>query len=81
MLEIANKINRLEVQLEKRDQSITWVKICSSIGDILQCSVLAILILRADLRVRGALIDHQMADALGGRANDGGTPGEDELGF
>ena len=76
VLDAANQINRAELKLEKRDQARMRIKICSSIGDILQVSVLTILLLRADLRVRGALINQQMTEAMGGRASDGGTPGK-----
>ena len=76
ILDTANQINRAELKLEKRDQARMRIKICSSIGDILQVSVLTILLLRADLRVRGALINQQMTEVMGGRASDGGTPGK-----
>ena len=76
VLDTTNQINRAEFKLEKRDQARMRIKICSSIGDILQVSVLAILLLRADLRIRGALIDQQMIEAMGGRNSDGGTPGK-----
>ena len=53
------------------------VKICYVLGDIMQASVLAILLLRSDLRVRGALINLRKMNLIGGKSDDGGTQGND----
>ena len=70
------QINRAEAHLEKRQQARMWIKICSVLGDIMQASVLAILLLRSDLRVRGALISLRKMNIVGGKSEDGGTQGK-----
>ena len=70
------QINRAEAHLEKRQQARMRLKICSVLGDIMQASVLAILLLRSDLRVRGALISLRKMNIVGGKSEDGGTQGK-----
>ena len=47
-------INQTEAELGK--EARLRMKICSVLDDVMQVSILAILLLRSDLRVRGALI-------------------------
>ena len=72
----SDHINQEEANLETRKQARMRVKICSVLGDIMQASVLAILLLRSDLRVRGALVNFRMNEYMGRKADDGGTQGE-----
>merc|ERR1719237_119637 len=72
----SDQINQTEAELEKRKQARMRVKICSVLGDIMQASVLAILLLRSDLRVRGALISLRKMNIVGGKSDDGGTQGK-----
>ena len=73
----SDHINQTEAELEKRKQARMRVKMCSVLGDIMQASVLAILLLRSDLRVRGALISLRKTNLMGGKSDDGGTQGND----
>ena len=72
----SDHINQEEANLETRKQARMRVKICSVLGDIMQASVLAILLLRSDLRVRGALVNFRMNEYMGRKADDSGTQGE-----
>ena len=75
IVDTSDQINQTEAELEKRKQARMRVKMCSVLGDIMQASVLAILLLRSDLRVRGALISLRKMNIVGGKSDDGGTQG------
>ena len=72
---LTEKINQRELKLEKRKAARMRVKVCSVLGDIMQACVLAILLLRSDLRVRGALISLKQTNFMGGKSNGGGIQG------
>ena len=70
ILNTSEKITRAEVKLEKRKQARMRVKICALLGDVMQASVLSILLLRSDLRVRGALVNIKQTNFMGGRPDE-----------
>ena len=70
ILRTSEKITRAEVKLEKRKQARTRVKICALLGDVMQACVLSILLLRSDLRVRGALVNIKQTNFMGGRPDE-----------
>ena len=70
ILRTSEKITRAEVKLEKRKQARMRVKICALLGDVMQASVLSILLLRSDLRVRGALVNIKQTNFMGGRPDE-----------
>lgn len=72
---LTERINQRELKLEKRKAARMRVKVCSVLGDIMQACVLAILLLRSDLRVRGALISLKQTNFMGGKSNGGGIQG------
>ena len=70
ILRTSEKITRAEVKLEKRKQARMRVKICALLGDVMQACVLSILLLRSDLRVRGALVNIKQTNFMGGRPDE-----------
>ena len=75
--ETVSQVNQTEVKMEKREKSRMRLKVCSVLGDILQACVISILLLRSDLRVRGALISLRKTNIMGGKSEAGGTQGND----
>ena len=73
--ETISQVNQTEVKMEKREKSRMRLKVCSVLGDILQACVISILLLRSDLRVRGALISLRKTNFVGGSNEDGNTQG------
>ena len=61
----SDQINQTEAGVEKRKQARMRLKMCYVLGNIMQASVLANLLLRSDLRVRGALISLRKMDMVG----------------
>ena len=66
----SEKITRAEVKLEKRKRARMRVYLCALLGDVLQACVLSILLLRSDLRVRGALVNVKQTNFMGGRPDE-----------
>ena len=70
ILRTSEKITRAEVKLEKRKRARMRIKLCALLGDVLQACVLSILLLRSDLRVRGALVNVKQTNFMGGRPDE-----------
>ena len=70
ILRTSVKITRAEVKLEKRKRARMRVYLCALLGDVLQACVLSILLLRSDLRVRGALVNVKQTNFMGGRPDE-----------
>ena len=70
ILRSSEKINQAEVKLEKRKRARMRVYLCALLGDVLQACVLSILLLRSDLRVRGALVNVKQTNFMGGRPDE-----------
>ena len=70
ILRTSEKITRAEVKLEKRKRARMRVYLCALLGDVLQACVLSILLLRSDLRVRGALVNVKQTNFMGGRPDE-----------
>ena len=75
--ETVSQVNQTEVKMEKRDMFRMRLNVCSVLGDILQACVISTLLLRSDLRVRGALISLTKTNFVGGSNEDGNTQGKE----
>ena len=68
-------VNRIRVQLQNQETAQRKVKITTVLVDIVQGAVLLLLVLRADLRIRGTLRLAQLAGWLGADTRDSEIPG------
>ena len=71
----SRSINRIRVQLENQRSSQRKVQITTVLVDIVQGAVLLLLVLRADLRIRGTLRLAQLSGWLGADTRDSEIPG------
>ena len=70
ILRSSKKIDRAEVKLETRKRARMRVYLGAFLGDVLQACVLSILLLRSDLRVRGALVNVKQTNFMEGRPDE-----------
>ena len=71
----SRSVNRICVQLENQGTAQRKVQITTVLVDIVQGAVLLLLVLRADLRIRGTLRLAQLAGWLGADTRDSEIPG------
>ena len=75
IIDIAQDIEEAEINRETLGERRNKLKIASCLGDILQGSVLMVLLLRIDLRVRSVLKLASLSSRLGIDPRDGGSSG------